>query len=325
MTVLSRRIGTFVGFGVLALALIGAGGLIWGALIYTNLHSTPSVPWALPALLLVLFTAWRYLGGHGWPASTSAARKALLRANPVTRTALLWSLVAGLLAIGALAGVWIVMFRLFAMPANPLIPARFTSSPLFMAAIIAGASLLAPVIEESAVRGYLQSALERHYSGISAVLLSSLVFAFAHVSQGFAMPKLFLYFLVGVTFGSLAFVNNSILPVIPVHIVADVTFFLFVWPYDGGRTLVWESGPDIWFWGHLLQAAVCGGLSIAAFRKLRSVTRSGTSQLQTRGCSPRIASVPSRRASSEAPRGWISRHASSAPPATPSPASRARA
>ena len=282
MTVVPRRIRLLAGFGLLALGMISAGGVVWGALVYVNLRTTPSVPWALAVLVVLLWASWRYLGGSGWPVRTSAARRALLRANPVSRQAFFWSMVAGVLGVGALAGLWIVMFQLFPMAANPLIPARFTSSPLFMAAIIAGASLLAPVIEESAVRGYLQSALERQYSPINAVLLSSCVFAIAHVSQGFALPKLLLYFLVGVTFGSLALVNDSILPVIPVHVIGDLTFFLLVWPYDGGRTLVWTSGPDLWFWGHVLQIVVCGGLSIAAFRKLRSVTRSGTSQLQIR-------------------------------------------
>jgi membrane protease YdiL (CAAX protease family) len=273
MTVVSRRIESFVGFSLLALGMITAGSLVWGALLYANLRSTPDVPWALPALVALLWAAWRYLGGRGWPASTSSTRRTLLRAHRVTRAAFLWSMVAGLLAVGALAGLWIVTVRLFALPPNLLLPGRFTASPLLTAAVVVGASLLAPVIEESAVRGYLQSVLERDFSPVTAVLLASVVFALAHVPQGAAGPKLALYFVAGVTFGSLAYLNDSILPVIPVHVCADLIFFAFVWPYDGARIPIAHGGPDTWFWLHVLQIVVCGGLSLAAFRRLARPAR----------------------------------------------------
>jgi membrane protease YdiL (CAAX protease family) len=176
--------------------------------------------------------------------------------------------VTGALAITALAGIWIIVFQLFRLPPNRLLPANFVSSPLFVAAIVAGASLLAPITEESAVRGYLQTSLEREFTPVTAVVLSSCVFALAHLSQGAAWPKLLVYFLVGVTFGTMAYLNNSILPVIPVHIAADVTFFLLIWPKDATRKLVWESGADTWFWLHVAQAVLFTLLSVLAFRRL---------------------------------------------------------
>src|SRR5947209_16978765 len=154
-----RRLGSYLGFSALALVLIGATAIIWGGLLYGNLATTPSMPWAVPALIGVLWIFWRYLGGSGWPQSTSSARRRLLRANPVSGRALAWSIVAGFFGIAALAGLWIVLFRLFSMGANPLVPDRFASSPLMVGAIIIGASLLAPITEERAVRGYLQSRL----------------------------------------------------------------------------------------------------------------------------------------------------------------------
>src|SRR5262249_5159338 len=162
----------------------------------------------------------------------------------------------GALAITALAGIWIVSFQLFPMPPNSLLPQNFVSSPLFTGAIIAGASLLAPITEESAIRGYLQTILEREFYPVTAVILSSVVFAIAHLSQGAAWPKLLMYFLVGLTFGTMAYLNNSILPVIPVHIAADIAFFLLVWPNDATRKLVSTDGADRWFWLHVAQAAV---------------------------------------------------------------------
>jgi len=271
-----RKALLVVGFGLLALLMIGIAGLTWGVLVFANLRTSPSLPWSLPAIIIVLWMTWQYLGGKGSPRSTATKRKFLLRANPVSSQAFAWSVVAGMLAIGALAGVWIVFARLVRMPPNPLLPANFASSPLLVAGIIIGASLVAPIVEESAVRGYLQTTLEQEFSPAVAVLLSSLVFALAHVTQGLSLPKLLIYFLVGVTFGTMALLNNSILPVIPVHVAADLVFFIFIWPHDATRELIWQSGADVWFWLHVVQAVGFTVLSLLALRALcrrRSLTR----------------------------------------------------
>ena len=234
-----------------------------------NFRNIPSFPWALFALFAYLWLFWKYLAGWGWPRRTSARRRALLRANNVSPAAYGWSVVAGLLAVVALVGLWITLFRLFPTQPNPLIPTNFTSSPLFIAAITLGASLLAPITEESAVRGYLQSVLERNFTPSMAITLSSVIFALAHATQGLACAKLFFYFLVGVAFGALAYVNQSILPVIPVHIAGDLIFLTFVWPNDKGRVPVSQSGTDTWFWVHLTQTVAFGALSIVAFFRIR--------------------------------------------------------
>ena len=290
MRSLLRKIGSFLGFSLFALMFVGGSSAIWGALVYANSFTTPSIPWALPALVALLWLMWRYLSGKGWPAGASVRRKQLLRANPVSARNLAWSLLAGLSATVALAGLWIVMFRLFPMHPNLVLPARFTSSPVLIAAITIGASLLAPITEESAIRGYLQVSLERDFSPAVAVALSSLVFALAHVSQGLEWPRLTFYFLVGVTFGTLARLNDSILPIIPVHIAADLIFFLFVWPHDGGRSLVWQTGPDPWFWVDLTQTAGFGALSVLTFVKLAHCSKKkmlfGPNQWVSAGCQP---------------------------------------
>jgi membrane protease YdiL (CAAX protease family) len=70
---------------------------------------------------------------------------------------------------------------------------NFASSPL-IASIILGASLVAPITEESAVRGYLQSFLEREFAPSIAVVLSSVVFAVAHVTQSLIVAKVRIVF-----------------------------------------------------------------------------------------------------------------------------------
>jgi membrane protease YdiL (CAAX protease family) len=268
---IARKIALFVEYGLLALLIIAAAGAVWAVLIVSNLKTTPSVPWCLPILLLFLYLLWEYLGGKGWPKSTAMGRRHLRRANPVSAEAFAWTAVAGGFAVTALAGLWIIAFQLFHIPPNPLLPANFVSSRLFVGAIIAGASLLAPITEETAVRGYLQTVLEKELTPVVAIALSSFVFALAHVSQGVAWPKFLVYFLVGVTFGTMARLNDSILPVIPVHIAGDVTFFLLVWPHDATRRVVLESGADVWFWVHVTQAVVFTFLTVLAFKRLNHV------------------------------------------------------
>jgi len=274
MNSLAKKLAVFVGFSLLALFLIGFSSAVWGGLLYLNFRNIPSFPWALLVLFAYLWLFWRYLAGWGWPSRTRAKRQALLRANPVSPGAYGWSAIAGLLAVVALAGLWITLFQLFPTQPNPLIPTNFTSSPLFVAAITVGASLLAPITEESAVRGYLQSVLEPNFTPSIAITLSSVIFALAHATQGLVWPKLFFYFFVGVAFGALAYVNQSILPVIPVHIAGDLIFLTFVWPNDKSRVPVSQFGADTWFWVHFAQTMAFGALSIVAFSRIREA-RSG--------------------------------------------------
>ena len=86
--------------------------------------------------------------------------------------------------------------------------------------------------------------------------------------HGFLGPKLLVYFLAGVVFGVMAYVANSTVPAIPVHIIGDLTFFTLVWPYDATRQLVWEGGADRWFWIHVAQAIIFTVLAIPAFVRL---------------------------------------------------------
>ena len=56
-----------VGFGLLAFAITILAGGIWSGLVVANLQSSPAVPWSVPVMALLLWLAWSYLGGKGWP------------------------------------------------------------------------------------------------------------------------------------------------------------------------------------------------------------------------------------------------------------------
>jgi hypothetical protein len=105
-----------VGFGLLAFAITILAGGIWSGLVVANLQSNPAVPWSVPVMALLLWLAWSYLGGKGWPRSTSEARRRYLRAKRKSGPTYLWAWIAGVLSVVALAGYWIVLFQLVKMP-----------------------------------------------------------------------------------------------------------------------------------------------------------------------------------------------------------------
>jgi membrane protease YdiL (CAAX protease family) len=285
---LASRVESLMGFGLLALALTAIAGGTWSVLVSLNLRSSPAIPWSVPVMALLLWLMWNYLGGKGWPGSTSQARKDYLRANRRSRLIYIWAFVAGVLSVVALAGYWIVLFRLVKMPPNAL-PDVSNYPRMTVAVMILMGSLVAPFTEEAGFRGYFQGALERELRGPVAVAISSVLFALAHFAHGILWPKLLVYFLAGVAFGVTAYLTNSILPAIAPHAIGDLTFFTLVWPRDATRIPISESGTDIWFWLHAAQAVIFTVLAIWSFRRLASVTREPTGSRAANVAPQRVA------------------------------------
>ncbi len=160
---LATRTLKVVGFGLLAFAITILAGGIWSALLVTNLRVSPVIPWSVPAMALLLWMMWSYLGGRGWPRSTSEARRRYLRANRRSGRTYLWASVAGLLSVVALAGYWIVLFQLVKMPPNAL-PDVSSYPRMTVALMILMGSLVAPLMEEAGFRGYFLPDLEMAFN-----------------------------------------------------------------------------------------------------------------------------------------------------------------
>jgi membrane protease YdiL (CAAX protease family) len=219
---------------------------------------------------------WQYLGGRWWPKSTAVSRREHLRARLVPGRVLGWALLAGSLALVALIGMWIVLVELTKVGGNPTIPGSSAAPALTVALGLVMGSLVSSSTEEFAFRGYAQVTLERALGGVGAVTISSLFFTLWHgPTQGFEWSKLVFYFLVGVVFGTTAFLTKSILPAWPVHLAGDLTFFFLVWPQDAARRYIWRDGADVWFWLYAAATVVFAVLAVLAFRRLARVARSG--------------------------------------------------
>jgi membrane protease YdiL (CAAX protease family) len=261
----TRSIVTVLSTGALAVLMTAVVSGVWSGLLLANLAATPGLPWAVIVMALVLWLLWSYLGGRWGPSRTSDARRALLRGGALPPRLMAWAVIAGVLSIVALAGVWIVLHQLVATPTNPL--PDFSRLPLVtVAASLVMASISGAVSEEAGFRGYFQGALERRGAGAWAVLIAALVMAPQHaLTQGFAWPNLLFYLLVDGMLGALVFATGSIRPGIVVHAIGLLTFFTLVWPHDRNRPLIWAHGADLWFWIHAAQALAFGAASLVAF------------------------------------------------------------
>ena len=259
-------------FAVMAIVVTAVTGGVWTALLNVNLATSPAIPWSVAVMAVLLWLLWRYLGGAGWPRSTADARRRYLRARRISGRVFAWAVVAGLLSIVALAGLWVVLFQIANLPSRAL--PDYSKYPLVTVALaLVMASLVGAVAEESTFRGYTQGVLERAVGGVAAILITTLVMAPEHAfTQGFVWPVLLFYFLVDVMLGATALLTQSILPGIVTHAIGLLVFFTLVWPGDALRSLVGSGDANTWFWIHGAQTLAFAVLAILAFIQLARET-----------------------------------------------------
>jgi membrane protease YdiL (CAAX protease family) len=220
---------------------------------------------------LVLAALGLFLAGRGWPKRGAAARRALVPVRPVSRSAWTWSLVAGAASVAALAGLWSVFGSLVHTAPNLLPDTHgvplWTAIPMLLVGIVA-----APLTEELAFRGYAMGLLRRHFGPISAIVISSLMFAAAHLTHGLYPTKLIVYFLFGLGLAVIVWRTGSLVPAMVVHSFGDFVFFTAIWPFDAGRRLVTDGGADAGFFAAMALVVVGAALWVFAFRRLLRAT-----------------------------------------------------
>ncbi len=96
--------------------------------------------------------------------------------------------------------------------------------PLVIAATLLAAVLVAPICEEIFFRGFLLMGLRNNMPTWLAILLTSLVFAFAHLSPG----SFVLLFILAIFLGILRVTTNSLWPGIILHALNNALGFIVV-------------------------------------------------------------------------------------------------
>ena len=253
-----------------------AGTIIWSILLGLNLKFIPSIPCSVPVTVVLLWAYWRYLGGKGWPCSTADTRQACLRAHKMSGSVFVWALTAGVLSVAAAVNLQLVYSRLVRVPTER-VPDLSRYSFFTVLCVLLMSAVVAGFMEEAGFRGYMQVPIERRYGPWTASIIVAIVFGIGHFSHGFAhtVSRLPYYFAISIIYSAIAYLSNSLVPVVAIHASGDALEFLYVWLRGGlhVRPLIWQSGPDGLFWIHLGLGAVLGILAIGPYRKLAYLSR----------------------------------------------------
>jgi membrane protease YdiL (CAAX protease family) len=266
------RLLSTIGFCALALLATLIAQVVWTGLLAANLKASPSVPWSVVVMAVLLWAGWRYVGGAWWPSGTQAARKEYRRATAVPRPTFAWAILAGMLALSSLVALWLVLDQLVKVPGNPA--ANFGNyPPLTVASVLLMASVVGSVTEEVGLRGYMLTRLEKAVGRRLAVVLVTLAISPGHgITQGFVVPTLAWYLVADLMFGTLSALTRSIAPGIVVHAVGLLVFFTVIWPTDKYRGVVSLGDAGGLFWLEVGVCVLAAALSVLAFQRLESMT-----------------------------------------------------
>ena len=262
-----RKIGAALRDLLIGLAVTVVVTVPWSVIAAANLRQSPRVPWAIPVGLTYLGLTVAYLSGHGWPTTTTAFRQRDFRFRRMSGVQWRWSLLTGVLAVTCLWLLYAALGNLGGAPTSPGREAALPAGVLFIFLLVSAA--VTAIGEEGGLRGFAQARLERRFGPRVAIVASTLAFVLIHATHGLPMLVRMapFYVAVGVVYGLLAYLTQSILPAVALHFVGDtVTFGL-------RSSLIRLSGPQsgVAILLCLGSGVVLGALSLFAFRRLAAV------------------------------------------------------
>lgn len=191
----------------------------------TNRLYWPRVPWGAGATLASMWLFWNYLGGAGWPRTSSESRRASLRAYRVAGPILRWSALSGGLGGIAVFGGYLLAMKTTALPEEIYrVPPPYDEMALWTVLVWSSTvALVAGVSEEAAFRGYMQGPIERRYGAPIALVVTATVFAGLHLPQArVTLATALAISAGGLMLCVLAWASRSILPGIAVHTTIDM-------------------------------------------------------------------------------------------------------
>jgi membrane protease YdiL (CAAX protease family) len=224
-----RTLATAIGTGV---AIIIAGEAAWIGMIAAYTRHPTAFPWFVPAMALIMAAAAAWMKWGHWPRFGADARREGVRLNAVPLRTFALSLLAGWSTFFAGAGLY-VAYRMQSGLGGE-VPMTLPPGPRL--AVIAGlamAAVVAGVIEEISVRGFIQSRIERAYGIVPAILVSGLVWALFHTNHSYFDTTPLnvaiwfgIFLVVSAMLGTIAHLTNSVLPGIVIHAGFDATYFV---------------------------------------------------------------------------------------------------
>jgi membrane protease YdiL (CAAX protease family) len=249
----------------------------WAVFVWATYTYWPTMPWALPPTILLLWLWWQYVSGRGWPQSTARSRRTNLRANRLPEEVWIAALVAGVLGLATCVLILNVTNRLVTVP-EEVLPNRAQIPLLTLLCLHVTGSVLAGIVEEAAFRGYMQRPMEQRHGPVVAILVTGSWFGIAHFTHPGVLVMMPFYLAVGATYGALAYFTDSIFPSMVLHSVGNILDGL---PLVLNRTappsvptpLIWETGADASFWLLCATVAVVAAATVWAYAALAVVVR----------------------------------------------------
>jgi membrane protease YdiL (CAAX protease family) len=276
-----RRVPVLVQAIIIGLGMGAAGTIPWAMLVSANIRYGAWLPWATLVMSGYLWLFWRYARGAGWPQSTAGVRRMNSRANPLPDLAWGPALLAGMLGLVSVLLLQGVMGRLVVLPQQQDLdisryPFATVLAWLAMSAVVAG------IVEEMSFRGYLQRPIERRHGPVVAILVTGSLFGFAHFTHPeVGLVLLPFYLAVAAVYGMLAYLTDSTLPSIALHMGGNMFSALDF--FGRGRSewqlttapapLIWQTGFDVAFFANLAALFIVGALAVWAYVGLANVMR----------------------------------------------------
>jgi membrane protease YdiL (CAAX protease family) len=224
-----RSLAAALGSGI---AVLIVGEAVWMSLLATYTRHPTAFPWFVPAMALFLMAAAAWMKWGTWPRYGSVERNAGVRLNAVSRRTFLLALVTGWSTFFAGAGVY-VAYRISSGVGGEVpmtVPAGPKSTVI---AALAMAAIVAAVIEEVAVRGFMQGRLEKAFGLVPAILISGFVWALFHTNHSYFDTSALnvaiwfgIFLMVSAMLGTIARLTDSVLPGIVIHAGFDGTYFV---------------------------------------------------------------------------------------------------
>jgi membrane protease YdiL (CAAX protease family) len=224
-----RTLVVAIGSGV---AIIIVSEAVWVGLIAAYSRHPVSFPWFVPVMAAFLAVGVAWMKWSNWPQYGREARRWGVRLNPVAPRILLFSLLAGWSTFfcGAFAYVAYRMLSGLGGEVPMTIPPGPRSSTLVglaMAAIVAG------VVEEISVRGFMQGRLEKAFGVVPAIIVSGFMWALFHTNHSYFDASLLdiaiwfgIFFAVSTILGTIASLTDSVVPGMIIHAGFDGLYFV---------------------------------------------------------------------------------------------------
>ena len=212
-----------------------------------------AAPWSVLPMIVALLAYLKFFSGRWGSKKSNETKKFNFRAIKLSSSFWKWGITAAILFVIIVQASFVITFRLVDFPSE-----KFTadykilnSMPVSIAwTVLTMVSRVQGICEDTGFRGYMQAPLEKKYGPSTAIIITSIVFMFIHLSHSWAAPILPHIFFASVLLGILAYKTGSLIPGIIGHSFLDI-FDYSVWWSDitGGfhKQTIFKTGIDIHF------------------------------------------------------------------------------